>query len=102
MIFNKMRSLSRLHRCAVVVVLFTISFFYHERSKGLNSTLHHTWQGTVYRIVVFGDDWSDTGNYRVSLPSQASTIARHPEQGKLWTEILCTEVSQVLIQEIHI
>jgi hypothetical protein len=89
-----MRYLSRLHGCAAAIILIILYFFYQERSAGFGSSVHSAWYDTTHRIVVFGDDWSDTGNYRVSPPLPLIVAAQDPDQGELWTETLCKEVNQ--------
>jgi len=87
-----MRGLSTLNGLSAAVMLVMLYFFYGQRpSFGYVSTEHSGWQGT--RLVVFGDDWSDTMTYRVSPPQLSSAAARDPDRGELWTETLCREVS---------
>jgi hypothetical protein len=88
-----MRYLSRLHGCAAAVILIVLYFFYQERALGFGSTMRGGERHeTTHRIVVFGDDWSDTGSDRVSTHLQLLDAVRHPYQGELWTETLCKEV----------
>jgi hypothetical protein len=47
----------------------------------------------THRLVVFGDDWSDNGEYRVSPPPKSTTRNRDPDRGTIWTEALCKEVN---------
>ena len=51
------------------------------------------WRGDAHRIVIFGNDWSDTGSYRVSSPALSAIVARDADRGDLWVETLCKEVS---------
>ncbi|KAH7090301.1 hypothetical protein FB567DRAFT_558582 [Paraphoma chrysanthemicola] len=88
-----MRSLSRLHGCAAAVILIILFFFWDEHSLSFGSTVHSPWRGTAHNLVVFGDDWSDTGNYRVSPPPPLSAEARDPDRGEIWTETLCKELN---------
>ena len=96
-----MRSLSSLYGCAAAVFLVVLYFFYQQRSMGFESTMHSASQGTAHRVVVFGDDWSDTGYYRVSPPPPLSIAARDPDRGELWTETLCKEVSSQTNQGVN-
>jgi hypothetical protein len=50
------------------------------------------WHESTHRIVVFGDDWSDTRSNRVSTHLQLLDAVRDPNEGELWTETLCKEV----------
>jgi hypothetical protein len=54
----------------------------------------NAWHSSGYRIVVFGDDWSDTGSYRVSTdPVLLFESVRDSDRGEVWIETLCKEVS---------
>jgi hypothetical protein len=88
-----MRYLSRLHGCAATVILIVLYFFYQERALGFGSTMRGDgWHETTHRIVVFGDEWSDTGSNRVSTHLQLLDSVQDPGEGELWTETLCKEV----------
>jgi hypothetical protein len=56
---------------------------------GFESAMHKYSISTTLRIVVFGDDWSDTGSYRTVPPPYAA-------RGDLWAETLCNRVSRCL------
>lgn len=89
-----MRPHQQLYGCAAAAVLVMLYFLLQQRSAGFGYIIPSSSRGIVHRVVVFGDDWSDTGNYRVSPPSRASVAARDPDRGSLWTETLCKEASQ--------
>ena len=75
-----MRFLAKLHALAalaVVCILYSAwSLNSYYRSKQHNPQQFH------YRLVSFGDSWSDTDP------------TRNPHHGKLWTEHLCGQVCQ--------
>ncbi|EUC48227.1 hypothetical protein COCMIDRAFT_87821 [Bipolaris oryzae ATCC 44560] len=86
-----MRFVSRLHVCAALAI-FTILYITWMDSAGFEETVHTVWRGSAHRIVVFGNDWSDTGSYRVSSPALSSIVARDADRGDLWVETLCKEL----------
>ncbi|KAH8730490.1 hypothetical protein GQ44DRAFT_606932 [Phaeosphaeriaceae sp. PMI808] len=81
-----MRCLSNLQKCVVTVTLITLYLLYQERSTGFDSATYSVWQITADRIVVFGDDWSDTFD-----------AAQHPGRGEVWIETFCAELGCELI-----
>ncbi|CAO2651063.1 Nn.00g093600.m01.CDS01 [Neocucurbitaria sp. VM-36] len=88
-----MRLLSRLHVCAGATILFILYFVWLQRSTYINNSIQTIWRAKTQRIVVFGDDWSDTGNYRVSPPPQSLKATRDPDRGDVWVETLCKELA---------
>ena len=50
------------------------------------------WDASPRRVIVFGDSWSDNGQYLVDPPSKDLTPIREEAQGKVWTEWLCSAV----------
>ena len=88
-----MRFFSRLHVCAALAILM-ILYFTWVHSADFEDTVHTVWRGSAHRIVVFGNDWSDTGSYRVSSPVLSAVVARDADRGDLWVETLCKEVSR--------
>ncbi|KAL5114850.1 slightly ste11-like protein [Pleosporales sp. CAS-2024a] len=79
---------------AVLLIIFY--FLYQQRSIGFESAIHTAWQGSAHRLVIFGDDWSDTGTYR-ALPAPQDVAVRDPARGKIWAETLCDELACDLI-----
>lgn len=65
------------------------SAYFENRAQAL-------WQKNAHRVVVFGNDWSDTRTYRVSQPSQRAIAARDSDRGDVWVETLCKEVNAFL------
>jgi hypothetical protein len=63
-----MRSFSKLQGCVAAATLMFLYFFFYQRSMGFESAMHKYSISTTLRIVVFGDDWSDTGSYRTVPP----------------------------------
>jgi len=87
-----MRFFSRLHVCAALAILM-ILYFTWVHSADFEDTVHTVWRGSAHRIVVFGNDWSDTGSYRVSSPVLSAVVARDADRGDLWVETLCKELA---------
>lgn len=87
-----MRFISRLHACAALAILMILYFTWVHQAD-FEQTVHTVWRGSAHRIVVFGNDWSDTGSYRVSSPALSAIVARDADRGDLWVETLCKEVS---------
>ncbi|CAI6265913.1 unnamed protein product [Periconia digitata] len=87
-----MRFISRLYACFVATVIFVLYFNWVRPSAYIQDNIQRVWNRHAHRVVVFGDDWSDTGAYRVSPPPKGTTRDRDPHQGKLWTQTLCNEL----------
>jgi hypothetical protein len=94
-----MRFVSRLHVCAAASILLILYFSWTHRSA-YESTVQAVWRGDAHRIVVFGNDWSDTGSYRVSPPALSKIVPRDADRGEIWVETLCEEVGTKNLDEI--
>ncbi|KAF2446725.1 hypothetical protein P171DRAFT_238164 [Karstenula rhodostoma CBS 690.94] len=89
-----MRFITRLHVCAAVTLVTILYFNWRRPSTAyLKDNLQRAWKNSARRIVVFGDEWSDTGNYRMSPPPKGSTRDRIAAQGDIWVETLCKELT---------
>ncbi|KAF1951040.1 hypothetical protein CC80DRAFT_425447 [Byssothecium circinans] len=78
-----MRFVTRLHACFAATVIFVL-YFWMRPSDLVQDNLQRVWKGRAHRVVVFGDDWSDTGAYRVDAPPRALARDRDPQQGERW------------------
>jgi hypothetical protein len=87
-----MRFLTRVHVCVAMTTVFILYFSWIQPSLHIQARIQKAWQGSSHRIVVFGDDWSDVGEYRVAPPPESTVRDRDPDRGKLWGEALCEEV----------
>ncbi|KAF2005316.1 hypothetical protein P154DRAFT_357683 [Amniculicola lignicola CBS 123094] len=87
-----MRFLTRLHVLFLMAIVFILYFNWVQPSLHIQARIQKAWKGSSHRIVVFGDDWSDTGVYRVSPPTNAALRDRDPDRGEVWTEALCREL----------
>ncbi|KAF2190720.1 hypothetical protein K469DRAFT_736478 [Zopfia rhizophila CBS 207.26] len=87
-----MRFLTRLHALVGVAIIAILYFSWVLPSLHIKAQIQKVWRGSSYRLVVFGDDWSDVGEYRVSPPPRTSIQHRDPDRGELWTEVLCREL----------
>lgn len=54
---------------------------------------HSHWNSNPRRLIVFGDSWSDDGQYPVDPLPRDQVPSREEAQGKVWTEWLCSAVS---------
>ncbi|KAJ8114114.1 hypothetical protein OPT61_g3921 [Boeremia exigua] len=88
-----MRFLPRLLHAGAAAAILIFLYVVWLQHDHLGHNIHEAWGGTAHRVVVFGDDWSDTGKYRVSPPSKASMPARDADRGDMWTETLCKELA---------
>ncbi|PVI07254.1 hypothetical protein DM02DRAFT_513127 [Periconia macrospinosa] len=92
-----MRFITRLYTCFAATVIFVLYFNWIRPSAyiqdSIQDNINRVWKQHAHRLVVFGDDWSDTGVYRVASPPSGTTRDRDPHQGKLWTETLCKELN---------
>ncbi|KAF2689064.1 hypothetical protein K458DRAFT_383729 [Lentithecium fluviatile CBS 122367] len=84
-----MRFLTRLHACVAAAFVLVLYFSWLRPSLRIHDNIQRVWKGTAHRVVVFGDDWSDTGKYRVAAPPKATTLDRDPSRGDIWVEALC-------------
>lgn len=87
-----MRFLTRLHTCVAAVVVLLLYFSWTRSSLHIQSRIQKAWRGSARRVVIFGDDWSDVGQYRMAAPPSAFSRDRDPDQGVFWPETLCEEV----------
>ena len=90
-----MRFISRLHVCAAASICMILYFTWvHSTYFGetVQNTVQTVWRGNAHRVVVFGNDWSDTGSYWVSSSVPSGFVARDADRGDLWVETLCKEV----------
>ncbi|KAF2994056.1 hypothetical protein E8E13_001725 [Curvularia kusanoi] len=87
-----MRFLPRLlHTGAGATILLFLYLIWLQHDH-LGHSIHEAWEGSAHRVVNFGDDWSDTGRYRVSPPPKVNAVTRDPARGDIWTEVLCKEL----------
>jgi hypothetical protein len=98
-----MRLYFRVKACITIAILLTVYFICLQSSLHLRTRIEEAITRSSHRLVVFGDDWSDTGAYRVAPPPKYIVRGRDPDRGALWTETLCEEVfvSALLLKEIH-
>ena len=52
------------------------------------------WNTSSKRLVVFGDSWSDNGQYPIDPPPKDQMPGRDEARGKVWTEWLCSSVGR--------
>ncbi|KAF2740926.1 hypothetical protein EJ04DRAFT_558311 [Polyplosphaeria fusca] len=88
-----MRFLGRLHALSAVAIFAFLWFMWLLPSLHMRARVQEAWHGSSRRIVVFGDDWSDTGVRPVSAPLKSRRRDRDPDRGKLWVEALCEELA---------
>ena len=50
------------------------------------------WDKSPRRLIVFGDSWSDNGQYPIDPPPKELMPERDEARGKAWTEWLCAAV----------
>ena len=50
------------------------------------------WNNSPRRLIVFGDSWSDNGDYPIDPPLREQMPIRDDAQGKIWTDWLCSSV----------
>ncbi|KAF2017393.1 hypothetical protein BU24DRAFT_149714 [Aaosphaeria arxii CBS 175.79] len=89
-----MKAPNRLLGClAISIILFLFCNWLRPMSH-IPAGIQDAWkEGNTYRLVVFGDDWSDIGKYRVSPPPLSTIRDRDPDRGDMWTEALCRELN---------
>lgn len=62
-------------------------------SFSVKNELKNAWSKSPRRLIVFGDSWSDNGEYPIDPPSKELSPPKDLAQGKVWTEWLCTAIS---------
>ncbi|KAH7116737.1 hypothetical protein B0J11DRAFT_99673 [Dendryphion nanum] len=87
-----MRTLTRLHTCIAATIIVILYLTWFRPSLQLQENIQKVWRGNSLRVVVFGDDWSDVGEYRVSPPPSSLARDRDPDRGEMWTEALCKKL----------
>ncbi|KAF2654084.1 hypothetical protein K491DRAFT_601560 [Lophiostoma macrostomum CBS 122681] len=87
-----MRFVTRLHACIFATILFIAYFSWFQPSVEFQTRLQKVWKDHSHRVVVFGDDWSDVGEYRMAPPPKSTIRDKDPDRGGLWTETLCKEL----------
>lgn len=50
------------------------------------------WNDSPRRLIIFGDSWSDNGQYPIDPPAKELMPVRDEARGKVWTEWLCAAV----------
>ncbi|KAF2141236.1 uncharacterized protein K452DRAFT_36964 [Aplosporella prunicola CBS 121167] len=85
-----MRTLSRFHALAGLAVCCMLYVGWIVPSLHVRTRVAKALDGTKRRVVVFGDSWSDTGEYRVAVP--ATGRGQQNASRPLWTEALCSEL----------
>ena len=50
------------------------------------------WDNSPRRLIIFGDSWSDNGQYPIDPPPKELMPVRDEARGKVWTEWLCAAV----------
>jgi hypothetical protein len=94
-----MRFLTRLHMCVAAAFVLMLYFSWLRPTPlRIQDNIQRVWTGTAHRVVVFGDDWSDTGKYRVAPPPRATLRDRDPSLGGMWVEALCRTVIASLLE----
>ena len=78
-----MRFLTRVRILSVLGISSILYFGWILHSLHITTRINKAWTGSSHQLVVFGDSWSDIGEYRISPPDEASTPVRDAEQGKL-------------------
>lgn len=58
-------------------------------SLELPQRVQNLWKQPPRRLIVFGDSWSDNGQYLIDQPTEALLPSREEAQGRVWTEWLC-------------
>lgn len=91
----KHRSVKLFTRLALVVGLSVCGIRYltwEFPSLELPRRLHSLWKQPPRKLIVFGDSWSDNGQYPTDPPTGTLLPSREEAQGLVWTEWLCLSV----------
>ena len=61
-------------------------------SMSVKTAIKLHWNDSPRRLIVFGDSWSDNGQYPIDPPPREQVPTRDDAQGKAWTDWLCLSV----------
>lgn len=89
-----MRTVTRFHVLVFCAVCTVVYIGWVLPSLQVPGRVQKAFSGSKRRIVVFGDSWSDTGDYRVQIPAKNP---QHNISRPLWTEALCKEVRRAAV-----
>lgn len=84
-----MRTLTRFHALVFFAICTLAYMGWVLPSLQIQNRVQKAFSRSQRRIVVFGDSWSDTGDYRVQIPAKNP---QHNISRPLWTEALCKEL----------
>jgi len=86
--------------CSIVCLTWFLPAFSIKTKLGrllptvsVDTEAHTHWTSSPRRLIVFGDSWSDDGQYPVDPPQRDQGPRREEAQGKVWTEWLCSAAS---------
>lgn len=68
----------------------------------VSTEAHIHWNSNPRRLIVFGDSWSDDGQYPVDPLPKDHIPSRQDAQGKVWTEWLCSAVSGYEMRRLRV
>jgi hypothetical protein len=89
---HRRRLLTKIHIIAVLGIASFVYFGWIYPSLHVKSRLVKAWSGSSRRIIVFGDSFSDNGEYLIDPPDAKERPVRDPAEGPRWNEVLCEEV----------
>ena len=95
-----MRFLGRFYAAIGIGLCSILYLVWILPSSSLRNELPNVWSKWPRRLIVFGDSWSDNGQYPIDPPSEALLPSRDPAQGRVWTEWLCMAVGEIEDVEI--
>ena len=87
-----MRFFSRFTAIVAVCMCSVLYLAYILPGLSVKHELKNVWSKSPRRLIVFGDSWSDNGEYPIDPPSKDLMPSREDAQGKVWTEWLCKSV----------
>ncbi|KAL8952912.1 MAG: hypothetical protein Q9222_001202 [Ikaeria aurantiellina] len=89
---NPLRILSRSPSAFAACVCSIFYLAWYLPTINVKYELKTAWSDAPRRLIVFGDSWSDNGNYPIDSPSKQLVPVREESQGLVWTEWLCYAV----------
>lgn len=92
-----MRFFSRFTAIVAVCMCSVLYLVYMFPSFSVKNEFKNAWSKSPRRLIVFGDSWSDNGDYPIDPPSKDLLPLRDDAQGKVWTEWLCQAVCSLEI-----
>ncbi|KAL8881059.1 MAG: hypothetical protein Q9198_001656 [Flavoplaca austrocitrina] len=90
--YNPIRIIARSPGAFTVLLCSFVYLVWYLPTANVRYELKSAWSDAPRRLIVFGDSWSDNGDYPIDLPPKKWLLRREEAQGPVWTEWLCSAI----------